>query len=215
MKFELRDMYKYLISHTFPGLIFALDIIYAIKWSTKYDIYEIFKLIWGRGEAGNIIAFLILAYVLSTLFGIVLDGIHHLFFDDRKFFRFKFKEAEEELSKDKFWAINDKESQDIFESVLMEDYWYPSESYANIFIAMFVGFPLLIYWLHCLKSFDFLSFEFLVPFGLYTSIMVFMWLEALGTSKIFNAGEANFISVFSERNKKKAVRQELGQKGSN
>ena len=32
MKFDLKDMYNYLISHTYPGALFGVEILLSLQW---------------------------------------------------------------------------------------------------------------------------------------------------------------------------------------
>jgi hypothetical protein len=70
--------YGYLISHTFPGLFLAFEIIIAFSLFTPYNILHLiysidYKII-------NILALLIVLYIFSTMLGVILDGVHHLIF---------------------------------------------------------------------------------------------------------------------------------------
>jgi hypothetical protein len=70
--------YGYLISHTFPGLFLAFEIILAFSLFSPINIFNIiysidYKII-------NVIVLLIILYVFSTMFGIILDGVHHFIF---------------------------------------------------------------------------------------------------------------------------------------
>ncbi len=87
MKFDLKEMYSYLLSHTLPGLLLLVEIS-VFFYTTHKDILD--KLLQTASD--NVTAschtailspvILILAvYTFSTLLGTMLDGIQHFFFD--------------------------------------------------------------------------------------------------------------------------------------
>ena len=126
MKFELKDMYGFLLSHTFPGVLVLMEILLYLQWIAKVDVSGFLKQVWSS-SAGGVVVLLILGYAFSTLLGNILDGVHHFFIEDvlRK------KQKEE-----KFQAISDNVTMNIYKHFLEDDLWYPYEGYANISFAI-------------------------------------------------------------------------------
>ncbi len=137
MEFKLKDMYSYLLSHTFPGLFFGIEILLALKWFTPFDILAPIQIELSKPQnTGTIIALAIASYAFSTLLGFILDGIHHFVYED--FLR-------EEKDENIFYAVNNIERMQLYTHFVEDDYWYPYEAYANISIAMIPGIFLLPY----------------------------------------------------------------------
>jgi hypothetical protein len=77
--------YGQLISHTFPGLLLAIEIILFFKLFTPYDGFNFLYTI--DYKVTNFIGILIVFYVLSTILGVVLDGITILYSGIKKIIR--------------------------------------------------------------------------------------------------------------------------------
>jgi hypothetical protein len=75
MDIDIKGTYGYLVSHTFPGLLFVMQIALGFKLFTPFDAFRLLYTI--DIKAVNLIAILIIFYVISTIFGIIIDGIHH------------------------------------------------------------------------------------------------------------------------------------------
>ncbi len=70
MNFNLKEMYRYLISHTFPGLLFLVEILLFLKNTAYPNILSLLP--------DKYIAILILAgYSFSTLLGTMLYSTFH------------------------------------------------------------------------------------------------------------------------------------------
>lgn len=195
MKFELGDMYKYLLSHTFPGLLVLIEILFGLKWFAKIDV-------WISLSKLNVWVLIIIAYALSTLLGIIVDGIHHLLYEDiervkSRPLKFKMRDVKTENLKEKFEAILDKDKMEIYQSLIMEDYWYPYEAYSNISIAMIPGFILLVYWfIWRLEISTYCGWGgFIISVLVYIFVFVAMFLEARYTYKIIKDGEKHFFKL--------------------
>lgn len=74
MKFELKDMYSFLISHTFPGLLILVELLFFYQWFVNPNFWNSVQESWPL-EASSVLVILILSYAFSTLFGIVLAGL--------------------------------------------------------------------------------------------------------------------------------------------
>jgi len=70
--------YGYLISHTFPGIFLGFEIMFAFTMFTPINIFNIICSI--DYKIVNIVALIIVIYIISTLLGVILDGIHHFIF---------------------------------------------------------------------------------------------------------------------------------------
>ena len=187
MKFELKDMYNFLISHTFPGLLVLAEILLSLQWFAKLDVMEFLQGVWS-GSVGGSIVLLILGYACSTLIGNVLDATHHFILED-----FLRKEVEDE----KFRGISDELTMSIYKHFLEDDLWYPYEEYANLSFAMIPGWVLLYYWLSVLMHFD--GWGLWVPILFYGIVLFMVLVEAICTHRRFVRDENTFIVVYSEK----------------
>jgi hypothetical protein len=178
--------YGYLISHTFPGLFLAFEIIICFSLFTPIDLFGIiysidYKII-------NLIGLLISLYVISTILGIILDGIHHYIFE-------KWEDEGKSLEEcvEIYEHIKSIEQLQIYRQTLDKDYWYYYECYANIAIAMIPGIMLFPYWFYKLS----ISILFIIVFLLfYIIIIVINIQQALSTLAIVNALDKALIKNF-------------------
>jgi hypothetical protein len=200
MKFELGDMYKYLLSHTFPGLLVLMEILLALEWFASKDV-------WVSLSKWNVWVLIIIAYAFSTLLGIIVDGIHHLLFEDMelvksKGLKFKMRDVKTENLKEKFEAISDKDKMEIYQSLIMEDYWYPYEAYSNISIAMIPGLILLIYWFIWRLAIDTYCgwCGLVISILVYTFVFIAMFVESRYTYKIIKDGEKHLLKLDDKQN---------------
>lgn len=196
MKFDLNSMYKYLLSHTFPGLLVGIEVLFCLHWFVeKPDFWNYLSNVW-TGKTGNVLTILILAYAISTLLGFIVDGVHHFLFED--IWKLILKKTCDDGSK-KFEALSSPDIVQIYQYCLDEDNYYAYESYANISIAMAPGLALLWYWLICRLKVVYLSLGFAIPFGLYLITLIIMIFEAANTYKLFKEDHKNFIDTFSKK----------------
>jgi hypothetical protein len=187
VKFELKDMYSFLISHTFPGLLVLVEILLFYQWCVNPSFWD-FVQQNPPTEAGVIILLLILVYALSTLLGIILDGVHHFILED--FLRKK-------TIDNKFTAIKDDLSMAVYRHFLEDDLWYPYESYANVSLAMVPGVGLFWHWLSSILHLA--GWHFWLPLLLYVAVLVMTLCEAIYTYQRFLIDEEEFIRVYSAR----------------
>jgi hypothetical protein len=186
MRFELKDMYSFLISHTFPGLLILVELLFFYQWFINPNFWNFIQENWPT-ETSTVIVILILGYAFSTLIGIVLDSVHH-FIED--IFNHKNKD-------DKFEAIKDSFSMDVYKHFLEEDLWYPYEAYANVGVAMVPGLFLLYYWLSCIHHFE--GLRFWVPVLAYLVTLSITIAEACFTYRRFYSDETEFKAIFSKK----------------
>ena len=221
MKFELKDMYKFLLSHTFPGLLLGVEIILGLHLLTDVPIEDLLKKTWSS----NSLLLIISGYVLSTLLGFIVDGIHHYYYDEDRnqmqrdgFPLFwkpdtnAIKDEAVKYSKRKFQALRDEHSLTVYKHFVEDDLFYPSEAYANIGIAMVPGWLLLIYVFirELLESYSPLKFSWQFHFAhwfvtlliiiIYTYFMWVMLYEARHTWSMHEMEEEQFVTVFSNEN---------------
>lgn len=218
MKFDLKDMYKFLLSHTFPGLLLGIQVILSLLLFTDLTILSYLQKAWNSST----LLLVILGYAFSTLLGFIVDGIHHLFLEDSmgftNFMKLRvdaetpsFKE-ESAYARKKFEAIADSDSMEVYKHFLDDDLWYPYEAYANIGIAMMPGLFLLIYLFVRGLFIRYYPWNFelacsplvlLVYIIIYSFILWVMLYEAKHTLLVHAKDEEQFYNVFSARNKKK------------
>jgi hypothetical protein len=190
MKFELKDMYNFLLSHTFPGLLVLIEILLALQWFAKLEVLKFLQKIWSTTQTGNTIILLVLAYAFSTLLGIILDGVHHFFLEDIWDIRQQEKE-------EKFNAISDNLKMDVYKHFLDDDLWYYYEAYANISFAMFPGGFLLYYWLSYIMHFG--GLYFWIPMLLYVLVFGITLIEAICTKWRYENDEEQFIDAYGKK----------------
>ena len=188
--FNLKDMYSFLLSHTFPGLLVTCELILSLQWFVTPDVYPIIHTLW-TAKTSNTIIIIILLYVVSTLFGIILDAVHHLLFEDLPGLILK------DWAKlgAKFPAITDSLRVDIYKHFLEDDFWYPYEAYSNIAIALLPGILLFKHWLSSIQHVQ--GWYCWLWLSLYTIILLFMIAEALFTLRNFVTDEKQFIETYS------------------
>src|SRR5690242_3078888 len=75
MKFDFKDMYRFLLSHSFPGLILFIEIVIYLNTTSHPGIIAYL-------ENRSAVILILGVYVFSTLFGIILDAIQHLLISD-------------------------------------------------------------------------------------------------------------------------------------
>ncbi|MGA8572432.1 MAG: hypothetical protein ACLP7A_05455 [Desulfobaccales bacterium] len=134
MQLNLKGSYSYLISHTFPGLLLGLEIILAFKLFTPYDGFKIVNEIdYKLVTIGNLTPLLIVLYIITTLFGLIVDAIHH----------YVFRGLEEKLESSKIYKhIKTLDQLNIFTKI-DDDYWYYYETCGNIAFSMMPGIILI------------------------------------------------------------------------
>ena len=69
MNFDLKEMYNYLISHTFPGFILCLEIILGLEYLADVNAFNFITHMLNKGFATSSIV-VIIGYVFSTFLGI-------------------------------------------------------------------------------------------------------------------------------------------------
>ena len=192
MDFKLRDMYSYLLSHTFPGLFLGLEILLALQWFAHFDVLLLMQTELSKPQnTGSIIAVVIVGYAFSTLLGFVLDGIHHFVYED--FLR-------EEKDDNIFYAVNNVEKMQIYQHFVEDDYWYPYEAYANISVAMVPGIFLLPYKLYNLHVDTWFLLTMVIS---YIFVFYVMTYEAHCTYKRCIEREKQIIDSLSDNSKQK------------
>jgi fumarate reductase subunit D len=173
--------YSTVLSHVFPGILLELQIFLAIGLFSPIDFLA--KIIgFIQTNISNLISFGLLFFVLATILGFILDGIHHFIFRNR-----------ESQLYDIYEYINSGERLEIMKSLLDDDYWYPYEAYANIGIAMLPAMMLLPYWM-LIRSFHWAFI--VITMTIYLAVCAIMWYEAIQTLEIYKGVERALIKAF-------------------
>jgi hypothetical protein len=194
MEFRIRGMsYGLLLSHTFPGLLLEIEVVLAFQFFTNVNLarYSSFVVDTGAAQSAvRIVALAIAMLVCATLLGIVIDGVHHWFWERR------IKKEDYEIHK----HIKSVEQMQIYIHFVEDDLWYYYEAYANTAIAMIPGLGLLPYWLaHCLQAhWLFVCVVFLV----YAFLLMVMLVEISKTKREVNETEKSLIENFRTAQKK-------------
>ena len=179
---EIKDVsYSTVLSHVFPGVVLELQILLAFSLFSPIPMLS--KLAaFVQANVSSLLSFGILFFVLATILGFVLDGMHHFFLRN--------------LEQDIFGVykyLNSLERLEIARSELDEDLWYPYEAYANIAIAMIPGLGLLPYWMQ-IHHFNIVFI--VVTMVIYTAVCAIMWHEAIVTLKLYKEVEKEVIKAF-------------------
>lgn len=133
MKVNIKSPYRYLISHTFPGLLLLLEIIFLLRIWKDYVSYKsicliniINDIINIVSDMPNLIMLLTIFFIFSTLIGIVIDAFRHLLF----------REPEKKLKDKEIYEVIKNADQLALYNRIDDDYWYFYEAYGNIALAL-------------------------------------------------------------------------------
>ncbi len=173
--------YSTILSHVFPGIVMELQILLALALFSPVPVVTKLSA-FMQANVSTFVAFGILFLVLATIFGFILDGIHHFVFRKR------------EATVDGIYRyMTSLERLEIAQSTLEEDLWYPYEAYANIAIAMLPGVYLLPYWMwaHAFGPW-FIGVTWIV----YVVVLAIMWHEALATLEQYKEVEKELVKAF-------------------
>ena len=173
--------YNMILSHTFPGILLECEILLAFQLFSPSNIINKVSA-FAQANVSNIVFFFALFFVLATIFGVILDGIHHLIFR---------KQENETYGIYKY--ITSLERMQIVRGLLDDDFWYPYEAYANIWISMTPGLILLPYWM--------VTLQFHLAFvagimAVYVAVFELMRREAISTLKMYKKTEIELIEAF-------------------
>ena len=192
MEFKIKGMsYSLLLSHTFPGLLFGLQILLAFALFTKFNVITFLSL--QETNAINLVSFLTVTFVFSTLLGFIVDGVHHFIFED--FFDKILKRGNSCCNMKLFQFIKTTQQAQIYRVFLLDDYWYPYEAYANIGISMMPGLILLPYLLYHLQITTWFNITMTFVYWLTFFIMSY---EAIITLQLFREAEDKLIENFEK-----------------
>jgi len=125
--------FRYLISHTFPGWLFSLEIIVIISHKTFACPINLWKELVKSWQ--SLLGIISIFLVVGTLVGVIIDGVQHLIFDLIEKIMAKARH-----SPYKVYLIHDmirtKEELDIFRYFVEDSLWYYYEAYVNCAIAL-------------------------------------------------------------------------------
>lgn len=192
MKFDLKEMYSYLLSHTFPGLLFLSEILLFLQNAAPHE-----KIIIDCSGITNLlqahpVILVLVGYAFSTLLGTMLDGIQHCIFDRFVEPAKKRGMTDEERAEKKYTAImNNDKAMEVYKHFIEDDLWYPYEAYANISGAMIFGLILLLFetWLRVWFWWG--------PIIIFISILGALIYEAMYTFALYHDEEEQFLKAYS------------------
>lgn len=197
MKFELKDMYKFLISHTFPGLLVLIEILLCYQWFVDNNFWTYLQQKWPA-ETGTIIIILILSYAFSTLLGLIVDSVHHFIHDlYEKIAKIILPDNVNQDDKNEYDAIKDTLSLEVYNSYIDDDLYYYYEAYSNICVAMVPGLFLFWHWLSSVPNLK--SQHFWIAMSIYTIILIITFVEAIWTFSTYKKERIQFTESFSAR----------------
>ena len=183
--------YGLLLSHTFPGLLLEVEVIIAFRFFTKLDMPLYSMLFGGVTENYSMLraaATLAGMFIVATLLGIVIDGIHHWIYEG--LWR---KEADYEIYK----YIRNTQQMQIYIHFVEDDLWYYYEAYANTGIAMIPGFFLTGYWLIWLLQPHWL-FTF-TALAIYIFLLIVTFIEVIHTKQEVEEVEKSLVENFKNK----------------
>lgn len=175
--------YNTILSHVFPGVLLELQIFLAASLFSPVDITAK-ATAFVQANLSTLLSFGILFFVVATILGFILDGIHHFIFH-----------KQERTTLDIYKYLTSQERLEIAGSVLDDDLWYPYEAYANIWIALMPGLILLPYWMHAHK---FSVIFIVVTMTIYIVVFAIMFCEAIRTLKWYKEVQNELIKAFQE-----------------
>lgn len=188
MELKLKDMsYGLLLSHTFPGIFFGLEILTAFALFTPINLFKfIFSI---ENSLINLLSVLIIVFVSATLLGFILDGIHHCLFR-----KWELTGSDEDYKI--YRVISNMEQMQMYKHFAEDDFWYPYEAFANISIAMIPGILLLPYGLYRIGIDLWFNITICV---IYMIIFIIVLYEAKSTLDMFIKVEDALAQNFKER----------------
>jgi hypothetical protein len=169
--------YELLRSLTFPGLIFLFQVCLAFHLFTPYNFNEIINKIGNK--ISNTIALLVIVWIVSTIFGFIINGIKWILFNHyhNKYFDKYVKEEIEEVNFFDFIDSIDKLT--IIEKTI-DNGWNEYESYANTFLSMLPGIFIFPYYFYSLNF----NCWFIILFILfYIGICIILFMNSLAHMK--------------------------------
>jgi len=199
MNFNLKEMYRYLISHTLPGFLLLIEIFMFLKSLGNFNVPDaILK---------NGFVLVLTGYAAATLLGTMIDGIRHFIFDllvdscskdwwcksisggywgISKFIYDKFSKLRSDNRKinERNFEVFKKYSQpkdnclDVYKHFIEfseEAIWYPYEAYANIVVALLLGL-ILLYSTHLYWQFWALYVIFLISLS-FEAVLIYKFCE--------------------------------------
>jgi hypothetical protein len=186
MEIDVKGSYGHLISHTFPGLLLGLELMIAFKLFTPFDgfifLYSInYKIV-------NFLVILIVIFIISTILGIILDGVHH----------WLLRNYEDYSNYYEIYKLISNNTQMELCRQIDADYWYFYESFVNIALAMSPGIlliPILLFKMNI--NLWFIGIIWII----YLLIIFVLISEALYTLSIIRNIEKSLIDNFSKEKK--------------
>jgi len=136
---EIPSQFKFevLLSHTFPGFFSALSAFMLLDVLSPHDLTSL-----AFGKITDFMSVMGFIIILGTIFGVIIDGIHHWIIEDHIFKKCleydKLEKERENLypSPDiKHFYYFTRIGKDAF-NYLTDNYYCYSEFYANIFISL-------------------------------------------------------------------------------
>ncbi len=178
--------YGLLLSHTFPGLVLEVEVILAFQFFTNLDVTAFFLHLTdslGTQSASRLVLIVIGMFIVATVLGVVIDGLHHVIYE-------RFKKEDYEICK----HIKTVQQMQIYMHFVEDDLWYYYEAYANTGIAMIPGFILLSYWLiWCLKPHWIFT---AIILAIYLFLLIVTFIEVSETIKEVEETERSLIENF-------------------
>lgn len=187
MDLKVKGMsYGLLLSHTFPGLVLEIEAILAFGFFTKLEM-SVCSLFGADGtgvySTGRVVLTLVGMFIVATLLGVVIDGLHHRIYEPKR-------KEDYEIHK----HIKTAQQMQIYMHFVEDDLWYYYEAYANTGIAMVPGFGLLGYWLiWCLRPHWIFTLALL---AVYLFLLIITFVEVSHTKWEVEETEKSLIKNF-------------------
>ncbi len=181
--------YGLLLCDTFPGAFLAAEILCAFQYFTPVKVISHLK--GMTSEWPSVIALFIIGFVVGTLCGFVLDGIHH--------FVPPLRRLEDESDDSMYKAISTYEQLLIYKYLIEDDLRQPAWAYANICLAMIPGLALMpcILWKMNVPCWFILMGE-----ASWAFIVWVMYAQFKYTTRLLNEVEKYLADNFEEEKRK-------------
>ena len=176
--------YETIISHTFPGIIIVTELILLLDIISPLSLIE--KIFAYTKTFLNFTLLIILLFVASTISGIIIDAIQHLYFS--KFVDNKNAETAEHACC--YAHIKTNEQLSIYRYIIDENEWYYYECYINIAISLIPSFFVLPC---CLLKIGTPIIYIIFAELLLAAIFLLLFYSSHSTYKIINELHSKFI----------------------
>jgi len=137
MEFSLKELkFGYIISHTFPGLILAIELLFLVDMSTERGIW--YSILQEIKNFSNLVGIIGVFAVFATMLGLIIDAFQHLAFESIHWIYCLARRGKYEI-----YAVHEvikkEEHLKIYNYLVVDALWYYYEGYCNTAISLIPG----------------------------------------------------------------------------